>query len=153
MSEFLITIQVEPYLADWIHCHFGNPVKLIKESPEQVLLKRFLDKAPLDYNPIGEEGNVRIEIPSFKEKDARCGYHYLSPRAKGLLAESFETLFLLNMWSELGNLDNVNCELTSVIYAWLEKHKMDDRHWETVRQKYYRLRKKYRQEKNIKISA
>jgi hypothetical protein len=149
MSQFYIHLKVEPYLADWIHNHFGNPVKLMKDSPESMLLKRFLDKQPIGAIP--DDGNIEIEIPWYKEKDARV-YNYLSPKAKEALVESFDSLFTRNMWSEIGSLENINCKITTVIYAYLEKHNIEEKHWETIRQKYYRLRKNYLTEKSIKIS-
>lgn len=151
MSNYSIKLQVEPYLAEWIHTHYGNPVQLIKDSPESNLLKRFLNKPPENYNPFTEEGNVEIIIPWYKEKDARV-YNYLSPKGKEILIESFDNLFTINMWSEIGSLENINCTLTTVIYAYLEKHGISENHWETLRQKYYRLRKSYFNQKKIKIA-
>ena len=75
------------------------------------------------------------------------------------------------MWSDIGSLVNINCNLSTVIRAWCEKHGIirptDDitdidelqaaedenaRNLETVRQKYYRLRKKYQNTANVKLS-
>ena len=68
-----------------------------------------------------------------------------------MLVESFDTIFLNNLWTELGDIQNINCSLTNVIYSWLEKHEISEEHWETIRQKYYRIRKRF-QEKGIKLS-
>lgn len=150
MSDFNIYLKVEPYLAQFIHKALGNPVELPRESPESKLIKRFLDKTPSDLLPdTGSDSNLTVIIPFFKEKDPRV-YNYLSPRAKLLLIESFDTIFLNNLWVELGDLGNLNCNLTDVIYAYLEKHGIEEDYWETIRQKYYRIRKKYN-EKGIKL--
>ena len=151
MDNFVIYLKVEPYLAQWLTKAFGSPVDLPRDTPECRLIKRFLDKTPLDIRPdTGEGTNLAVLIPWSKEKDPRT-YNYLSPRAKALLIESFETVFLNNMWTELGDLDNLNCNLTDVIYAWLEKHGIEEEQWETIRQKYYRIRKRFR-EKGIKLA-
>lgn len=149
--DYFIYLKVESYLAQWITKSLGDPVDLPRESPEIKLIKRFLDTQPKGLNPdTGTESNLKVIIPWSKEKDPRT-YNYLSPRAKEILIESFETIFLNNLWSELGSLENINASLTNVIYAYLEKHGIDEEHWETIRQKYYRIRKRY-QKKGIKLS-
>lgn len=142
MSEYTITIDCEPYLAQWATHHFGNPVHFPPRSIENRLLRRFLDTTLGNPNQ-DNRGNLRIVIPYSKEKDPRCGWVYLNLSAKKALHESLMTLFLRNLWNELGDMDNCNCELTTLIYAWLEKHGIEDSCWETIRQKYYRLRKAY----------
>lgn len=163
-----ITLYVEPYLASWMTKHFGSPVELIKDSPESKLLKRLLDKQPENISP--EIGNVRINLPSFKEKDPRV-YSYLCEAGKAALIESFEGIFINNLWTEIGDLKNMNCQLTSVIRAWCEKHgiilptdqitdikelrsteEQNARNFEVVRQKYYRLRKRYYRQCGVKLS-
>lgn len=151
MNEYYIYLKVEPYLAQWLCNAFGNPIVLPKDTPEIRLIKRFLDKTPSDKKPdMKLDSNVQVVIPWSKEKDPRV-YNYLSPRAKMMLVESFETIFLNNLWTELGDIQNINCSLTNVIYSWLEKHEISEEHWETIRQKYYRIRKRF-QEKGIKLS-
>jgi len=149
--DYFIYLKVEPYLAQWIKNSLGDPVELPRESPETKLVKRFLDKQPNDIAvDTGAESNLMVRIPWSKEKDPRT-YNYLSPRAKEMLVESLETIFLNNLWTELGSLDGINASLTTVIYAYLEKHRINEDHWETIRQKYYRIRKRY-QKKGIKLS-
>ncbi len=151
MSERCIYLNVEPYLAEWIKNSHGDPVEMVKDSPESRLLKLFLDKQPADVpvdNPA--DFNLAIKIPWYKEKDSRV-YFYMKPKAKAMIVECYETLFLQNLWTELGSVQTLNCSITQLIYAWLERHGMSEEHWETIRQKYYRLRKRYSQERNIKL--
>lgn len=151
MEDICVYIKVEPYLAEWIKHSHGDPVVMLKDSPESRLLKLFLEKQP-EGVPVDNPAdfNVAIKIPWYKEKDARV-YFYLSPKSKSMIAECYETLFIQNLWTELGSVRNFNCSLTTLIYAWMEKHNINEEHWETIRQKYYRLRKKYATEKNIKL--
>ncbi len=141
MSNFIIRITCEPYLAQWATHHFGNPVEFPVGSIENRLIRRFLDKEPTAVPDTS--GNLLVAIPYSKEKDPRSGWTYLSPSARKAVRESLYTLMLRNLWTELGDLAHVNCELSTLIYSWLEKHGMDDSSWETIRQKYYRLRKLY----------
>ena len=163
-----ITLNVEPYLAAWLTRHFGNPIELLKDGPEAKLLKRLLDKQPDNITP--ETGNISVSLQYFKDKDPRV-YSYLCESGKYALIESFEAMFVNNMWSEIGNLESLNCRLTSVIRGWSEKHgiiqptnhitemnllkqveEQNARNFETVRQKYYRLRKKYYRHAGVKLS-
>ena len=64
-----ITLNVEPYLAAWLTRHFGNPIELVKDSPEAKLLKRLLDKPP--DNIVPETGNVSVRLQYFKDKHQR----------------------------------------------------------------------------------
>lgn len=151
MSDTCIYLKVEPYLAEWMKASHGNPVQMVKDSPESRLVKLFLEKQPIDIpidNP--NDFNIAIEIPWYKEKDPRV-YFYLTERSKAMIAECYQTLFVQNMWRELGQLQECNCSLTAIIYAWLDKHGISEEHWETIRQKYYRMRKRYALEKNIKL--
>lgn len=152
MSDICIYLKMEPYLSEWVYCHFGNPVKLLKEGIESNLMKRMLSEIPEGARPDTEkDGNVKVVIPYYKEKDPRT-FNYLSPRAKNALVESFENLFKINLFSELGTLDNIKCNKTTVIYSYCEKHKISEEHWETIRQKYYRIRKRYFKEKKLKLA-
>ena len=148
--QYTFTIDVQPYLAQWATHHLGNPVEFPRDSPENRLIKRFLDKQPRDLPP-QLSGNLHIKIPQTKEKDPRAGYFYLSPRAVSLVKESLYSLFVQNLWAELGDSHQYKVELTNLIYAWLDKHGIEDKYWECIRQKYYRLRKLYA-EKNIKLT-
>ena len=161
-----VRIKVEYYLERWVNYHFGNPVQLQKDSPEARILKRFLDKPPA--SPVADDGNLEIEIPFFKEKDPRT-YNYLSPSARMALASSFENLMLLNLWGEVGSIENANCSLPVLIRAWCEKHgllkypdcaatisdireaeEFNDRVIECLRQKFYRMKRRFKKD-NINI--
>lgn len=147
---YTISIEVQPYLAQWATHHLGEPVEFPRDSPESRLIKRFLEKQPRDLPP-QLDGNLRVKIPQSKEKDPRAGYFYLSPRAVGLVKESLYSLFVSNLWAELGDASRYNCDLTNLIYAWMDKHGIADEYWECIRQKYYRLRKLYA-DKGVKLA-
>lgn len=147
--DYTFSVQVQPYLAQWATHHLGNPVDFPRDSPESRLIRRFLDRQP-QAAPPRSNGNLRIHIPTSKEKDPRCGWSYMPPRAAEAVADSLNTLFVWNLWTEIGDADIQKCDLTKLIYAWLEKHGIDDHYWECIRQKYYRMRKLYA-EKGIKL--
>ena len=151
MSDYLVHINVAPYVAEFMYHHFGNPVRLVKDSPEARLLKTYLERMPEGARPdVGVGNNLRIAVPWFKEKDPRV-YCWLSPMSKAALGECFESVFLRNMWVELLQMPEVRCRISTMIYAYMERHGISEEHWECIRQKYYRLRKQYFKEKGVKL--
>lgn len=160
-SEKYIYLKVERYLAQYLTHHFGDPIRLIKDSPEVRILKSLLTKRPRweaeesEEFYLSEDCYIRLEIPYSKEKDPRV-YNYLMDSSKKILIEQFDLIFVNNMWTELLELSmQPNVKLTDIIYAWCENHGInnieDDKNFETIRQKFYRLRKKYMLENSIKL--
>lgn len=161
-SQFYIYLQGQRYLMEYITNHFGDPVRLSSNTPEAKLLRRFIDKTPDGVTPfipsadlvIGKD-YIRVELMYNKEKDPR-EYNYLHPSSQKLLLDYFEGLMENNMASELLELSfETNLTLVDLIYAWCEKHGIsnldDDKSHETIRQKFYRLRKNYKKQNCIKL--
>jgi hypothetical protein len=152
MSEYYVYLKTPDYLAQWINHTFGEPVELLKDGPESRLLNELLCKLPANKIPDnGSDANVIIKIPYFKGKNPEQ-YNYLHKSGKKALEESFYTLLRKNLMEEVGSLENVNCKIATILYSWMEKHGVDEHHWDTVSQIYYRTRKKYFQKNDIKIS-
>ena len=152
MSDYHVYLKVPEYLAQWITQTFGSPVQLIKDGPESRLLNELLQKTPSEVLPdSGEEANVIIPIPFFKGKHPET-YNHLRQSGKKAMEESFYTLFRKNLMQEVGALKNGNCKIATLIYSFMENHGIDEKHWYTVSQIYYRTRKRYFQEKGIKTS-
>lgn len=145
-NNYYIYLKVEDYLKEWLENHFGTPVILPKDSPENRFIIRMLQhKNEADAPDLGDGCNVAIRIPWSKEKDPRR-YNYFSDIAKNSLENALHSLFIQNMWTELMDIRNPNMNITDAIYAWLDLHGINPCHWETIRQKYYRLRDKYRRQ-------
>jgi len=144
--EYYIYLKVEPYLAYFLKSSFGDPVKLVRDSPESRIIREFISKTPQGAVPdLGTDSNLRVIIPFFKEADPRI-FNYMGKAAKDLLIESFDQIFEKCMMKEIGSLENCRRgKISSLIYAFMEKHKIPDDGptWYTISQKYYRLRKKY----------
>lgn len=152
MSDYYVYLTVPEYLAQWMKHTFGNPVVLIKESPESRILNELLVKLPANAKPdTGEGSNVSIVIPYFKGKNPEV-YNYLHNTGKDALIESFCTLFDKNLWIEVSDLNNGHVKRKKLIYAFMEKHGIDIDHWDTVAQRFHRLNQKYKFRKNIKIA-
>ncbi len=137
-----LNINVPNYLKQWAEYHFGSPVTFPRNSIENKLIKRLLDKTPQGVEPDELAGNLSIAIPTSKSKDTRV-YNYLHPSSKRAIESSLQTLFLQNLWAEVGGLESLNCSAKLLIVAWCEKHHISDMHEDTVAQKFYRMRKSY----------
>lgn len=159
-SEIYIYLTVERYLAQYLTKHFGDPVRLPVNSPESKLMKRHLNKLPEDKEPEMEPDTdisfVRIEIPYSKEKDPRT-FNYLYPSAKDALRNNLTAILENHMWSDLIDIKKrKRGDLTSNIYAWCESNGIEnidsDRNFETIRQKFYRMRFEYKNLNNVKLT-
>jgi hypothetical protein len=152
MSNFNVYLTVPEYLEQWITHTFGNPVELIKDSPEMRILNELLVKLPCDETPdSGEDSNLTIPIPYFKGKNPDT-YNYLHKSGKTALIESFSTLFDKNLYTEVTALRNGHTSRATLIYAYMEKHGIDQKHWDTVAQRFHRLNQKYGKKKDIKVA-
>lgn len=163
-SEKYIYLKVERYMQQYLTHHFGDPIVLPRDSAEIRILKTLLVKPPVWINTdlppddFGDENifYVRLEIPYSKEKDPRS-YNYLVESSKSLIVERLELIFINNLWTELLELTLIpELELTKIIYAWCESHGIsnfeDDKNAETIRQKYYRMRRTYKVNNDVKLS-
>lgn len=143
MKDFVVYIKFEKYLSQWLVHALGTPVRFPSQSNENAVIRRFLQKLPEDREPeLMFDGATPVVIPDSKAKDPSI-YNYLGPRAKEAVIEAVEDLFRRNMWSELGDLNDCGVGLNKMIAAWCEMHGIEDDYVETVRQKYYRIRKAY----------
>ena len=144
--DYYLYLKVSPYLADFITHSFGNPVELDRDSPESRIIRKYISKTPKDEKPdMGQDSNLTIRIPYFKEADPRV-YNYMGKAAKNALVESFYQLMDKSMMEEIGSLENcIRGKTSPMIYAWMESHGIPDNetNWYAISQKYYRLRKKY----------
>ena len=143
MSKFLIYLHVEPYIRQWLIHSFGNPVEFPASSNENAVIRRFTQKQPASLKPQKpSEDDVAICIPACKSKNPET-YNYLSLQAKKALEESISDLFRINMWNDLGDLADTSCKKMSAFRAWCTMHGIDVEYAETVRMKWYRMRKSY----------
>ena len=151
--DYFLYLKVQPYLAAFLKHTYGDPIVLERDSPEARIIREYISKTPTGEVPdMGNDSNLRIRIPFFKEADPRT-YNYMGKAAKKTLVESFDQIIEKCMIKEIGSLENCRRgKISGLIYAWMEKHGIpdDDTNWYTISQKYYRLRKKYLQ-KGIKV--
>ena len=143
MSQFVIYVRFEKYLAEWLTHSLGDPVVFPSCSNENAVIRAFIDKAP-DGEPVQQkqDGEIAIAIPDSKAKPPET-YHYMSASGKKAIREAVLDLFTRNLWNDLRSLENSPIGVNTRIAAWCEMHGIGIDSVETVRQRFYRIRDAY----------
>ena len=143
MSQFVIYIKLEKYLAEWLTHSLGNPVVFPTGSNENAVIRTFIQKLPKETLPDAPlEGDTAICIPDSKAKPP-SSYNYMGEKGKKALHEAIMDLFIQNLWNDLKRIENTNIGINTRVAAWCEMHGISLDRVETVRQKYYRIRDAY----------
>lgn len=154
MSDFLLYLDCEDYLRQWIVCTNGGnvPVKLKKGSPEAYFLEAMLQK-PGDRKPILPSGDNQlcILIPQFRHKPPET-YNYLSPTAREAFLRIFRRRFDFEAWKALYNLSNFFARKDLVIASWMEANgiELTDKNELAVTKRIQRLADKFRAAERMK---
>lgn len=102
MSDFLIYIELPPYLAQWYQHEMDqvSPIKLPKNSPESMSIKVHLRK-PRDTDDLLPKGNfTAIRIPTYREIDVRT-YNMLTDEGRDSLRNIIHDRFCLALYHDL----------------------------------------------------
>lgn len=146
LSGFVIHLQMEPYLAQWlINTHGSDPVVFPKNSAENDILEVNLCKTPpfpIPNEP-GED-TVPIAIPYFKYKEVR-GKHYLPKSARKELRKCIRSRFVIELWTDLFRFGYIGKKKQDLIWAWMESHGIEstETNWNTIAKIYMRKRNAY----------
>ena len=143
MSEFMIHLKLEPYLAQWLVHEHGNPVANSAENDVIELALTTLPKGTMPNLP--EEDTVAIEIPTFKYKDVRDN-NYLPKKGQNALKACIRARFILQLWKELQKFGYIGEQKQDLIYAWMQAHgiEADETNFNTIVKIYMRKRNAYR---------
>ena len=148
MSKLSIYITVPDYLDQWLRSEYWDTetkrVVFPRGSAPRAILQSCLAKAPADRMPhFPSNREIPIEVPTFKGINPHV-YCHLPERGKKALVSCLKKYFAALVWQELHPLLSHDVQITDVVYAFLDRHGIEPtpQNWETVRQMYYRLRKK-----------
>ena len=148
MSQLSIYISLPEYLDQWLRHEYWNPetnrVEFPRGSAPRAILQSCLTKTPPGaMSHFRGAGEIPIEVPTFKGLNPRV-YCYLPDRGRKALVSCLKKFFSATVWRELHPLLSHDIQITDVVYAFLDRHGIEPtpRNWETVRQMYYRMRKK-----------
>lgn len=150
-----IYLRLPRYLAQWCLHDFGDEQGVVhfpKSGAEHDVLELSLTTLPKGASPqLQQPDEIAIELPVFKTKPLPF-YCYLNDHGRRLLVHIINVRFRVQLWNDLYNIEQLKLPITDVIYDWMARHGIDndERNWETIRQIFFRLRKKYR--KNNKVN-
>ncbi len=148
MSQLSIYISLPQYLDQWLRSEYWNPdtrrVEFPRGSAPRAILQSCLTKIPSGaLTHIPSKGEIPIEVPTFRGINPRVFCH-LPDRGRKALVSCLKKYFAAVVWQELHPLLSHDVQITDVVYAFLDRHGIEPtpQNWETVRQMYYRMRKK-----------
>ena len=148
MSDYIIYLRLDPYLAQWLKHEHGEPVEFPKNSTENDVLELGLIQKPLlAFVPGPGENRVAIALPFFKNKDVRkC--HYLPASGRRSLARCIRSRFVIALWNDLYKFGNIGKRKQDLIWTWMEAHGIEptDTNWNTIAKIYMRKRSVYRKQ-------
>ena len=143
MSKFVVYLKLQPFVAQWLHHHYGNPVQFQPKSVENSTILQFTQKLPEGRQPdTAADGLTAVCIPDNEKKDPSV-YNYLGPKGKEAVVDCIERTFKLMMWSELNDMSDVGCSVLGAIDAWCEMHGIDIEYDRTILMRYNRIRNSY----------
>lgn len=153
IMKFFIYISVEPYIKQWLEHNFLNNeqtgIAFPRGTAERDILAVFLDRQPENSIPAKrKEGQIAIELPYDKNRSPET-YNYLPPTAEQTLKKCIYMRFRMEVWKELHQFKHCDRLISDIILAWMEKQGIEDteQNWETIRQMYFRQRKKYEEKR------
>lgn len=149
MSQYTIYIESPSYIDGWLRNDFWNPesgrVEFPRGSAPRAILQSLLRKPPVGYIEKPAPGLLPVEVPSFKGINP-ASFNYLSESGRRALVNTCKKLFRARLFEELGPLMEHDIMITDVIYDFMDRHGIEgtEKNWETIRQMYFRMRKKNR---------
>lgn len=147
MSQFSVYVKLPSYLHQWlIHEYWDEEqerVEFPRGSAPHAVLQSLLRPQPKDWTQGDTSGLLRVKVPSFKGVNPAT-FNYLAPYGQSALASACKILFKAQLHLELSPLFAHDVQITDVIYDFMDRHgiERDERNWETIRQMYFRMRKK-----------
>lgn len=143
MSQFVIYVKLPLYKAEWLKYHFGDPVVFPPCSPYNADIRAYLQPKSSSHKPdLNIADMTAIAIPYSKAKPPER-YNYMGPRGKEVIVEDVDDLFRRALWNDISPLNESAAALNKHIAAWCELNGITLDNVETVRQYYYRIRKKF----------
>lgn len=148
--SILVFLKLDDFLAQWFINDQGgrDMVELKKGTMEYLMLEQFLIPAPSAdlIRRTAYPGEVTISVPSSKHKDFRK-YNYLSEKGRIALRKCIRNRFIIQLWNDLYQFDNVGLNIKDLVFAWMEAHGItcNDTNFNTIIKIYLRQRNRYYQ--------
>ncbi len=149
MKDICVYVKVERYIAQWLAATMGLPVRFPPQSFENEVLRRLLTVCPKNVEPrLPGDGDVAIVIPDSSTRPPEY-YNYLGRRSEQMMRTVIDSLFRLHLWWGCVHLIATPGELNAGLDAWCASVGISLDNREAVRQKFYRMRRKYESQQII----
>lgn len=143
MNRICIYVKLPGYLDQWVRHHFGTPAVFPRHSDQNAVIRTFLRRPKPDEVPdLDDDGLTAIAIPDSIGKPVEV-WNSISQTGKLAVIESIQDLFSRALWSDISPLMKNRVKLSVMISAWCENNGISEDCSEAVRQRYYRLRKRF----------
>lgn len=151
MPKYSVNVKMPDYLAQWLMNEFWSEecrmIVFPRGSAAACVLSSCLCKAPACM-PV-YSGGLPVAIPTVRGLNPAV-YNHVTKKGQAALVATCRRMFKAMLYQELGNLFEHDVAVSDLIYAFLEKHGIEDspKNWEAVRQIYIRLRQASRNRHN-----
>jgi hypothetical protein len=145
MSAYTVSINVKPYILQWVVKQYGTPAIFPKKSYLNYLIGELIAKPPAGFVPRPVTDNLDVELPFYTGKDVRS-YNFVSDTSKKILAEHLRRQFYFALFDEIDTRrHSLNTGFGSAIRMFMEKYDIDEIWFETLKKQEYRKRRRGKQ--------
>lgn len=143
MKGITAFIKLEKSIALWATNQFGNPIRFIKKSPLNTMMRQLCTVRPRTIPPqlYPRAGEVAIVIPDDAYRKPER-YNYLSAHAAHEMAMAITDLFELAIWKACAPHIGT-AGLQEAVRRWCDSVSITAEHHEAVVQRFYRIRKRF----------
>lgn len=161
--QYVTYINLPDYLKEWAVNRWGNPIRFPSGSVENSVIRNLLQKLPKGVEPVlPSDGAVAVVLPNSKHKPLET-FNYISVEGRDAIAAMVHDLLSVQLWNDmrryLFSADEVqdprrnpmgkiagelkaNVGVMNIIRNWCRVNGISIDHDNTIKQKWYRQRKK-----------
>lgn len=146
MKGLTTYIKLEKSVALWATYKLGNPLRFIKKSPLNAMLRQLCTQRPrgVPIQIAPQEGEVEVVIPDDPYRPSEV-YNYLSNHAARELAMAITDLFELHLWQGCAPYLGTK-GINDAVRRWCSSVSITAEYHDAVIQRFYRIRKRYEQQ-------
>jgi len=151
MSQYVIRLQLQPFIAAWLRSHYGDPVTFPARSAERLAVRRLTVSRRSDAERLYGERQlesgmttVEVSVPDCSYKRAST-FHYLSRRGRRRLTQMVDDLFQADLFGQLTSRTARGSLLKDAVWDWCMASGIAPDHTDTIRQRFYRMRESHKQ--------
>lgn len=140
MSKFVIYLNVQPFLKQWLEYHYGSPVRFPDGSAQNRAIRRVTTRLQPGMMPrLQQPGDIAIVIPDSKEKDPAI-YNHLTEKGESAMRNALNDLFMDSFIPTIRQDREAGIRLQDSIYMYCERHHISIDYANALRMREFRER-------------